>query len=56
MMESYTFFEMAALWLYYKMNNQQISKILNFFRLNFQFHQPYQLILDGNFIKLLVEK
>lgn len=38
------------------MNNQQISKIVSFFRLNFQFHPPYQMILDGNFIKLLVEK
>lgn len=38
------------------MNNQQIDKIVNFFRINFQLHQPYQLLLDGNFIKLVVEK
>ena len=38
------------------MNNQQVSKLVNFFRINYQFHDPYQLLLDGNFIKLLVEK
>lgn len=38
------------------MNNQQIDRILNFFRINYQFHDPYQFLLDGNFIKLLVEK
>lgn len=38
------------------MNNQQVDKVVNFFRINFGFHDPYQLLLDGNFIKLLVEK
>ena len=38
------------------MNNQQIDKIINFYRINHKFHPPYQLILDGNFVKLLVEK
>jgi hypothetical protein len=38
------------------MNNQQIDKIVNFYRINHQFHDPYQLLLDGNFIKLLIEK
>ena len=38
------------------MNNQQIYKIVNFFRINHQFHDPYQFILDGNFIRLVVEK
>lgn len=38
------------------MNNQQIDKIVNFFRINHQFHDPYRFMLDGNFIKLLVEK
>lgn len=38
------------------MNNQQIDKIVNFYRINHQFHDPYQLLLDGNFIKLLLEK
>lgn len=38
------------------MNNQQIYKIVNFFRINHQFHDPYQFILDGNFLKLVVEK
>lgn len=38
------------------MNNQQISKISNFLRLNYDFHSPYTYLLDGNFIKTLVEK
>jgi U3 small nucleolar RNA-associated protein 23 len=38
------------------MNNQQIDKIINFFRINYQFHDPYRILLDGNFIKLVVEK
>ncbi len=38
------------------MDNQQVSKLVNFFRINYQFHDPYQLLLDGNFIKLIVEK
>lgn len=38
------------------MNNQQVDRIVSFFRINHQFHDPYQLLLDGNFIKLLVEK
>lgn len=38
------------------MNNQQVDKIISYFRINHQFHDPYQLMLDGNFIKLLVEK
>ena len=38
------------------MNNQQIVKIINFYRINHQFHEPYQFLVDGNFIKLLVEK
>ena len=36
------------------MNNQQVGKIVGFFRIHHQFHDPYQIILDGNFIKLLV--
>ena len=38
------------------MNHQQIDKIVNFYRINHQFHEPYQIILDGNAIKLIVEK
>ena len=38
------------------MNNQQITKIINFFRINYQFHSPFTLLIDGNFLKLLVEK
>jgi hypothetical protein len=38
------------------MNNQQVSQILTFYRINYNFHDPYRFILDGNFIKLLVEK
>lgn len=41
---------------YIGMNNQQVDRIVSFFRINHQFHDPYQLLLDGNFIKLLVEK
>lgn len=38
------------------MNNQQITKIINYFRINHNYHSPYTFILDGNFLKLLVEK
>jgi len=38
------------------MNNQQIDKIINFYRINHHFHTPYQLIIDGNFITYLVQK
>lgn len=38
------------------MNNQQITKIINFYRVNYNFHEPYRLIVDGNFLKVLVEK
>jgi rRNA-processing protein FCF1 len=38
------------------MNNQQVDKIVNFYRINHQFHDPYQILLDGNFIKILVER
>ena len=38
------------------MNNQQIDRIINFYRINHQFHEPYQFLMDGNFIRLLVEK
>jgi rRNA-processing protein FCF1 len=38
------------------MNNQQITKIINYFRLNHGFHSPYSFIVDGNFLKILVEK
>jgi len=38
------------------MNNQQVEKIVTYFRINHLFHDPYQLLLDGNFLKLLVEK
>jgi U3 small nucleolar RNA-associated protein 23 len=38
------------------MNNQQVGRIVNFFRINHHFHEPYQLLLDGNFIKIMVER
>lgn len=38
------------------MNNQQVTKILNYFRITHDFHSPYSLIIDGNFLKILVEK
>ena len=38
------------------MNNQQTDRIINFYRINHQFHEPYQFLIDGNFIRLLVEK
>ena len=37
------------------MNVQQVEKIINFFRLNHDFHDPYQLLLDGNFMTLLLQ-
>ena len=38
------------------MNNQQVSQVLTFYRINCGFHDPYKFLLDGNFIKLIVEK
>ena len=38
------------------MNNQQINKVLNFFRINHDFVAPFTLLVDGNFLKVLVEK
>ncbi len=38
------------------MNNQQVGKLINFYRINHSFHPPYNFVLDGNFIKLIVEK
>jgi U3 small nucleolar RNA-associated protein 23 len=38
------------------MNQDRITTTTNFFRLNFEFHEPYELLLDGNFLKLIVER
>ena len=38
------------------MNNQQVNQVLTFYRINFHFHDPYKFLLDGNFIKLILEK
>ncbi len=38
------------------MNNQQVHKIIEYFRMNHNFHSPFSFVLDGNFLKLLVEK
>lgn len=38
------------------MNNQQVSQVLTFYRINFDFHDPYKFLLDGNFIKLILER
>lgn len=38
------------------MNNQQVGQVLTFYRMNFNFHDPYKFLIDGNFIKLIVEK
>ena len=38
------------------MNNQQVDHVLTFYRINFGFHDPYKFLLDGNFIKLILEK
>ena len=46
-------------WVVYNiigMNNQQVDRIVNFYRINHLFHDPYQLLLDGNFIKIMVER
>ena len=37
------------------MNVQQVEKIINFFRLHHDFHDPYCLLLDGNFMTLLLQ-
>lgn len=36
------------------MNTNKITSTTGFFRINFDFHEPYELLLDGNFIKLAV--
>jgi len=33
--------------------NKGFKKSLSFYRINFQFQQPYQLVLDGTFIKIM---
>ena len=38
------------------MNQDRITTTTEYFRVNFNFHEPYEIILDGNFIKLLVER
>lgn len=38
------------------MNNQQIAKIIEYFRINHNFHSPYTFLLDGNFLKILLER
>ena len=38
------------------MNLEKITTITEYFRVNFNFFEPYEIILDGNFLKLLVEK
>lgn len=38
------------------MNNQQVSKIIEFFRINRNYHSPYTFILDGNFLVHLIQK
>lgn len=38
------------------MDSQQITKILSYFRINHNFHSPYNFIIDGNFLKILIEK
>lgn len=30
--------------------SKKIKKIIKFFRINFDFHFPYKVLLDGNFI------
>lgn len=37
-----------------QMNNQQVDHVLTFYRINFDFHDPYKFLLDGNFIKLMI--
>lgn len=38
------------------MNNQQVDKVITFYRINHGFHDPYKFLLDGNFLTLLVQK
>lgn len=35
--------------------NRNFRKNLQFYRIFFNFQQPYQLILDGNFIKYMID-
>ncbi|KAM3132063.1 hypothetical protein pb186bvf_015807 [Paramecium bursaria] len=35
--------------------NKNFKKNLQFYRIFFNFHQPYQLVLDGNFIKVMTD-
>lgn len=38
------------------MNLNRISAVTNYYRLNHGFYEPYEVLLDGNFIKLIVER
>ena len=38
------------------MNLNRITSVVNHYRLNFNFYEPYEVLLDGNFLKLMVER
>jgi len=35
---------------------KQCRKAIQFYRINFKFREPYKVILDGNFIKVCLDK
>jgi len=35
---------------------KQSRKAIQFYRINFNFREPYKIILDGNFIKVSLDK
>ena len=35
---------------------KQSRKALQYYRINFHFQEPYKVVLDGNFIKVCIDK
>jgi len=35
---------------------KQIKRICNFYKINFDFHFPFMILLDGNFLKLAIDR
>lgn len=35
---------------------KQCRKVIQYYRINFHFREPYKVIVDGNFVKVCVDK
>ena len=38
------------------MNLNRITAVVDYYRLNHGIYEPYEVLLDGNFLKLMVER